>query len=391
MLRLLWVMMVVLPTAGLARDVAGQLVPPDATLPIGLEMHVQVMGPQGVAAEMRSLLADDDAPGPMAFVLTTASKDQLVLRAALYAQGVPVWVSDAVAVPAGMDGVQVGDVAVMPPILPGGLVPMVCGTAQILVGAARLVRPDGVEVALVAKAAGFSDGQVPETTFLRQGNRALLTLQGVAQPACRPVIPAALFPLHAQGDVPGWVLVADRAAMALTREDGVTAVAGAPVARITPQGLALFAAPDMNLILTRGICTDAAGRVPYPFAVTFGMPGTDLKGCAGDPMVLLAGDWTVDLVAGVAMPENDVVTMAFAGMAVAGFAGCNRYSAQITRSDAGLAFAPPVATRMACAAPMMTLEAGFLGALPRVTHVRVNANGELELRDDAALLIRAYR
>jgi heat shock protein HslJ len=205
------------------------------------------------------------------------------------------------------------------------------------------------------------------------------------------VIPAALFPLHAQGDVPGWVLVADRTAMALTRADGVTAVAGAPLARITPGGLALFAAPDMNLILTRGICTDAAARVPYPFTAAFGMPGTELNGCAGDPLVVLAGDWTVDLVAGVAMPEDDVVTMRFAGAAVAGFAGCNEYAAQIAPDDAGLSFAPPVATRMACAAPLMGLEAAFLGAVPRVTHVAVNANGELELRDDTTLLIRAYR
>jgi heat shock protein HslJ/uncharacterized membrane protein len=260
-----------------------------------------------------------------------------------------------------------------------------------LVRAGLLVRADGGEVALTAKGAGFSDGQVPETTFLRQGNRAQLTLRGVALPPCRPVIPAALFPLRAQGDVPGWLLVADRAAMALTRADGVTAVAGAPLARITPGGLALFAAPDMNLILTRALCTDAAAQVPYPFTAAVGMPGTELKGCAGDPLVVLAGDWTVDLVAGVAMPEDDVVTMRFAGAAVAGFAGCNRYAGTVTRSDAGLAFAAPVAGKAACAAPLMTLEAGFLAALPRVTHVAVNKNGELELRDDTTMLIRAYR
>jgi heat shock protein HslJ len=161
--------------------------------------------------------------------------------------------------------------------------------------------------------------------------------------------------------------------------------------RVTPGGLALFAAPDMNLILTRALCTDGAAQVPYPFTAAFGMPGTELKGCAGDPLLVLAGDWTVDLVAGVAMPEDDVVTMRFAGAAVAGFAGCNWYAGTVTRSDAGLAFAAPVAGKAACAAPLMTLEAGFLAALPRVTHVAVNANGELELRDDTTLLIRAYR
>ena len=49
-----------------------------------------------------------------------------------------------------------------------------------------------------------------------------------------------------------------------------------------------------------------------------------------------------------------------------GFAGCNRYSAGYVLEDDRLEFAPPIATRMACAEGM-ELERRFLAALGTVT------------------------
>jgi heat shock protein HslJ len=255
---------------------------------------------------------------------------------------------------------------------------------------ARLVRPGTVALTLpvdATNAARYSDGA--DTTLTRLGNRATLILRGTPLPACSPAMPAPLFPIRARGVEPGWVLVADRSNMALTRADGVTAVAGAAQVRVMADGLALFAAPAMNLILIDVACTD--GRLPYPIKATLTMPDTTLQGCAGDAMAVLAGAWVVDVIDGAVMPEDDVVTLHIDGPVLTGYAGCNQYRASMATGGDGALFGPPVATKISCVGPGMRLETAFLAALPRARQATINTNGELELRDGDRLLIRAYR
>jgi uncharacterized membrane protein len=380
----------------LARDVKGILSAPAVPLPAGAALHLQLTGPDGVLVDQRLPARVADPAVAMPFTLTADTADDLTLQAAIYAGGVPVWMTDGIAVPAGEANLDLGEVALLRPMLPGGLVPMVCGTQPVSVAfrpdQARLVRAGTEAVMLSVDATNpnrYSDGAMPDTTLTRLGNSATLILKGTPLPACTPAMPAPLFPLRAQGVQPGWVLVADRTNMALTREDGVTAVAGAAQVRVMADGLALFAAPDMNLILIHKDCTD--GRMPYPVEATLKMPGTTLKGCAGDAMAVLAGAWTVDVVDGVAMPEDDVITLDISGPDVAGFAGCNRYRTGILKGGEGPLFAPPTATKISCVGPGMLLESAFLAALPRVTQALINANGEVELRDGDTLLIRGYR
>jgi heat shock protein HslJ len=378
----------------MARDVTGILAAPAKALMAGAELHLQLTGPNGVVVEQRLPARIADPAVDMPFRLTTDVADDLVLQAAIYTDGVPVWVTDGIAVPASDAAVELGEVALLRPTLPGGMVPLVCGSTPVSVSYApnqvRLVRAGTAMLTLAVDASNpdrFSDGA--DTTLTRLGNRATLILQGTPLPACSPAIPTPLFPLRAQGVEPGWVLVADRNNMALTRSDGVTAVAGAAQIRVMADGLALFAAPDMNLILIHTDCTD--GRLPYPINATLTMPGTTLKGCAGDAMAVLHGAWVVDMIDAVTMPEDDVVTLDISGQGVTGYAGCNRYSAGVLRGSDGPLFGAPTATQISCVGPGMLLEAAFLTALPRVTQALINTNGELELRDADKLLIRAYR
>jgi heat shock protein HslJ len=388
------VILMVLVQPAMARDVTGILLAPPQPLPSGAELHLQLVGADGVVAEQRLPARVANPPVDVPFALVSPATGDLTLRAAIYTQGVPVWTTDGLAVPTGEATVDMGKITLLRPSLPGGLVPMICGTTRIGLSirqdAARLVRPGTADLVLQGDGTNpnrFSDGA--DTTLMRLGNRATLILQGTPLPACSPTMPAALFPLRAQGVEPGWVLVADRTHMALTRADGVTAVAGAAQVRMMADGLALFAAPDMNLILIDKTCTD--GRLPYPVQATLTMPGTTLRGCAGDAMAMLAGAWGVDVIAGAVMPEDDVVTMEFIGASVSGYAGCNRYRTVMTTDRTALLFARPTATKISCVGPDMQLETALLAALPRVTQAMINANGELELRAGDTVLIRAYR
>jgi uncharacterized membrane protein len=390
------VMLMLLVQPALARDVTGILLAPAAPLTTGAELHLQLMGVQGVVVDERLPARVTDPAVDLPFRLVTDDAAGLVLRVAVYAGGMPVWVTDGMAVPAGEDAVDLGEIALVRPTLPGGMAPMVCGDLPVSVAYraqdARLMLAGSAPVTLAGDAATpnrFSDGASPDTTLTRLGNRATLILKGTPLPACTPVMPPPLFPLRAQGAEPGWVLVADRTNMALTRADGVTAVAGTAQVRVMADGLALFAAPAMNLILIDAPCTD--GRLPYPVQATLKMPGTTLKGCAGDAMAVLAGAWVVDMIEGVVMPEDDVVTLAFAASQVTGYAGCNRFAAGFDAMADGALFAAPQPTGISCVGPDMIMERAFLAALPRVTQARLNANGELELRDRNSLLVRAYR
>jgi len=391
-----FVMLMLLVQPAVARDITGMLLAPATPLTVGAERHVQLVGGKGVVMDQRLPAHVTTAAAQMPITLTTDHTDALVLRIAIYAGGVPVWVTDAIAIPAGDAAVDVGEVALVRPTLPGGMAPMVCGHLAISVS----YRPDVARLRLTGSAAmtlpvdtgnpnRFGDGALPDTTLTRLGNRATLILKGTPLPACSPTMPPPLFPLRAQGVEPGWVLVADRTNMALTRADGVTALAGAAQIRVMADGLALFAAPDMNLILLDKACTD--GRLPYPTEATLKMPGTTLKGCAGDAMAVLAGAWIVDAIEGVVMPEDDVVTLDIRPSDVSGYAGCNRYTAGFDVTANGAVFGFPVATGISCVGPDMIMERALLTALPRVTQARLNANSELELRDGDIVLIRAYR
>ena len=94
------------------------------------------------------------------------------------------------------------------------------------------------------------------------------------------------------------------------------------------------------------------------------LKGSEAKGTLS--VALFAGaEWTAVEIDGVPIPEGDrQPTAAVAGDRLAGFGGCNRYTAQIRELSPGeIAIGPVAGTRMACPEAEMQLENRFLTSL----------------------------
>ena len=102
------------------------------------------------------------------------------------------------------------------------------------------------------------------------------------------------------------------------------------------------------------------------------------------------GQWIVSR--GIDVPGWELVapSATFADARVAGFTGCNRFTAEYAIDGETLRIGPIASTRMACMPPADEVERVYLDALNRVKGCRVD-NSELVLVDgDGAELLR-YR
>ncbi len=107
---------------------------------------------------------------------------------------------------------------------------------------------------------------------------------------------------------------------------------------------------------------------------------------------MLAGVWIVTGVDAATIPPGAPVTLDFgAAGELVGTSGCNRYGAALTISGASLTVGPVRATRMACSADLMALEAAFNTALAGITRYEIAADGTLALYGDDTLLMQAAR
>lgn len=77
---------------------------------------------------------------------------------------------------------------------------------------------------------------------------------------------------------------------------------------------------------------------------------------------------------------------------IAGHAGCNRYSASMSRdADGGLHIGPVAATKMACVDDgRMQAEAAFLAMLADVAGYRHSRSGELLLLDESGAVLAQF-
>lgn len=99
----------------------------------------------------------------------------------------------------------------------------------------------------------------------------------------------------------------------------------------------------------------------------------------------LDGEWV--LVTDAARPP----TIAFANDGASGFAGCNRWFAQVSRADAALRFSGVGATRMACPDPDMAVEGHFLNVLEHTRAARREGDTLILLGEDGGELARLVR
>jgi heat shock protein HslJ len=88
------------------------------------------------------------------------------------------------------------------------------------------------------------------------------------------------------------------------------------------------------------------------------------------------GEW--HLVAGtvdgqaLVLPADVPVTLVIEGSGVSGRSACNQYFGQFTIVDGAVTLGGLGGTEMACAEPIMALEAAYLGALAKVDSARMD-------------------
>lgn len=117
------------------------------------------------------------------------------------------------------------------------------------------------------------------------------------------------------------------------------------------------AAPALALVIVLAACTAAGGS---------GSP-------AATGPIDLQGSWVLTSGTGPSGPlvlvEGARVTIVFRGSQVSGQAACNQYGGTVAVAGNAIHFSAMSTTEMACAEPIMSLEAAYWGAFTLVTRV----------------------
>lgn len=227
--------------------------------------------------------------------------------------------------------------------------------------------------------------------MLHRQTLALTTVLLSAAPPSMAQDGADLLPFTARGNEPFWSLTVTPEGSSYSDMEGTTL--DAPFTEPVTEGDSfLFTTAAGPLSLTQTLCHDSMSGMVYPYTVTLTRNGTDLSGCAGDPERLLAGDWVVTTLEGMALPKGADVTLTFEAGRIAGLAACNRYSGSYTLTGEGLSFGPMAGTRMACPPPLMETESAVYAAFARITQFDITPDGALLLKsDEATTLFSASR
>jgi len=161
--------------------------------------------------------------------------------------------------------------------------------------------------------------------------------------------------------------------------------------RIGPKGAAtLMACPPEVMKQAEAFAAALAGARTFRIAAgqleLIGADGTVLSTFAAQSQSLAGSSWRATAInngkeAVVSLVADTTVTISFASDGkVSGSGGCNNYVSTWKADGNALAFTPPGATRMMCAAPgVMEQEHAFFRALESVATMRMEAD-RLEMR-----------
>jgi heat shock protein HslJ len=237
--------------------------------------------------------------------------------------------------------------------------------------------------------------------FHTKGDRAILTLNGVAAPECvalaaasEDAAPAADI-FRARGNEPGWSLTLGPDRFTFTADYGEKIVSGRSPAPVAEGEALVFSSAEheLEIRIEDRLCTDDATGMPHPKTVAASLDGRTYAGCGGAPADLLVGDWRLVEIDGEAVADGIEATMAFAADGrVAGRAACNRYSAQWTLTGESLSIGPAAATKMACLDETAAqTEQRFFAILPSADRFGVDAEGALVIYAADRPILKARR
>lgn len=226
-----------------------------------------------------------------------------------------------------------------------------------------------------------------------KGSAAMVTLNGMPLTDCR--LEPLTAPWSAQGNEPGWrvQLTGERILFDLNYgEDRLDLRQPDPV---QDGARTIYAIPAFALTLTRQdkMCYDDMSGRPYPQTVTLTTATAEFRGCGGDTMALLQGDWQVKDHAGHPPLAAHPITLAITDSGqLSGSTGCNRFAGQMSITGEGQVIIGPLATtRMACAMDAMQQEHDFLATLATVDRFDIDEAGDLVLMHGNEVVIIAGR
>lgn len=382
-----------------AREVSGTLTYPERialpeTAVVALELRDRgglLLAEAGFATEGRQV--------PLPFAIEAPEEVELVLRAAVFADGRALRTTAAVPVPAGAGPVTLPPLRLEPHVAMGFASRLVCGGVEVelgfIGGIARLRLGERViDLAPEPAASGarFAAEDDPDTWIWSRGDRALVTLAGETLPECLPAAALPELPFAAVGHEPPWALRLEEGKIRLILDLGAAELsAPLPEPEAVPGGI-LYAPPGagFSALLAAGLCRDIATGMPHPFAVTVRHEGADLTGCGGDPGALLRGpEWRIETVAGKAAPER--LRLAFGAGEVSAVGPCNYLFGPLVLTGEGLTLGPIAATRRMCLPDVMQAEAALMAALGAVQRFDFTSDGALALIGPSGTVLTARR
>ena len=193
--------------------------------------------PGRLVGELRQPLSGAQVPLPFAL---PAPDSALTLHAALFHDNLPIWISAAIAVPAGQGALDLGPLHLTRAHAMGFARWLICGTEVVQIGFARnsaVLRlgeqSRQLKPLIGAPGVMFADTQTPRSSVRPRGEAADVIWSGRALPPCLPFADPAQATLTARGNEPGWVLSLGPDGAAFSAEGG-TGFRMAPLPDATP-------------------------------------------------------------------------------------------------------------------------------------------------------------
>jgi len=362
-------------------------------------VELRELGGNGsVVADWRRTLLGQQVPIRFELVYDPAQLDAAKsygLRAAIFERGQPIWASEPRPVAIAGGSIDAGTLLLAPYQALAFASLLKCGERSALFGIGRRDGRDAPQLVIgerrydlkpvpAASGARYEAVGDPRTSVWNKGDRATVTVGGVAWPECEvqnTPAAAAASPLRLRGNEPFWLL--EIGARLTLRTPDSTLEGPAPQLQVrdgvrryegTLQGrpISVEAKPQR--------CADSMTGMPYPLTAEVRFDGRVMKGCGGNPADLLTGpEWVVvDITGGMA--ERSQATLGFGSDGrLAGRASCNRFTSSYTLSGEGLSIGQTATTRMACEPPLMQQEGRFLDILQKVQRFEIAADGALAL------------
>lgn len=236
------------------------------------------------------------------------------------------------------------------------------------------------------------DNKETQTMFVRDQLFAALHL-GKTEVQCQQK--ANLNPMKAAGNEPNWSLELQGDTVTFQQNDQP-----AVQKRISTKHLNVVALDrqyttfdqSMTIALSSKLCEDSMSGMTYPMTARVVLPNKTLKGCAGDPQMVIAGTWYVDQIDGQTVTvDSPVPTMTWNNGALYGDSGCNRYRAGYDLTGEGMTIKPIISTRMMCAPEQNKVESLFLKHMQSVIRFEIAQDGSLILYTDDDKKMHAVR